>query len=47
MLSKEKTMEILKQFSQECYNFWIMQGKNHGESFELMLADIAEKTLKF
>ena len=40
MLSKEKTMEILNQFSQECYNFWMRQGKSHGESFESMLKDI-------
>lgn len=40
MLSKEKTMEILNQFSQECYNFWMRQGKSHSESFELMLKDI-------
>lgn len=40
MLNKEKTMEILKQFSQECYNFWMRQGKSHKDAFELMLKDI-------
>lgn len=40
MLSKEKTMEILNQFSQECYNFWMRQGKNHKDAFKLMLKDI-------
>lgn len=40
MLSKENTMEILNQFSQECYNFWMKQGKSHSESFELMLKDV-------
>lgn len=40
MLSKEKTMEILEQFSQECYDFWIRQSKSHKDAFELMLKDI-------
>jgi hypothetical protein len=40
MLSKEKTMEILNQFSQECYNFWMKQGASHKYAFELMLKNI-------
>ena len=40
MLSKENTMEILNQFSQECYNFWMKQGKSHKDAFALMLKDI-------
>lgn len=42
MLSKEKTMEILEQFSQECYDFWIRQGKSHKDAFELALKDIKD-----
>lgn len=40
MLSKEKTMEILNQFSQECYNFWRKQGASHKYAFELTLQHI-------
>ena len=40
MLSKENTMGILNQFSQECYNFWMKKGKSHKDAFELMLKDI-------
>lgn len=40
MLSKEKTMEILNRFSQECYEFWRMEGKSHREAFETMLKEI-------
>lgn len=40
MLSKEKTMEILNQFSQECYNFWMKQGAGHKFAFEVMLKNI-------
>ena len=40
MLSKEKTLEILNQFSQECYNFWMKQGAGHNFAFEVMLKNI-------
>lgn len=40
MVSKEKTMEILERFSQECYNYWMREGNSHKKAFELMLKDI-------
>ena len=40
MLSKEKTIEILNRFSQECYEFWRREGKSHKEAFETMLKEI-------
>lgn len=40
MLSKENTMEILNQFSQECYNFWMKQGAGHKFAFEVTLQNI-------
>ena len=40
MLSKERTTEILKQFSQECYNFWRREGCGHEEATEKMIKDL-------
>lgn len=40
MLSKEKTREILQQFSQECYNFWRREGCNHDQATDKMIKDL-------
>ena len=44
MVSKEKTMEILEKFSQECYNFWMRKEGDHFIAFRNMLRDIEEIT---
>lgn len=40
MLSKEITIQILSQFSQECYDFWIREGCNHDQAIEKTIKDL-------
>lgn len=40
MISKEETTKILKQFSKECYKFWIHSGKTETEAIAFAKRDI-------
>ena len=42
MLSSEKTLKILKSFSQECYDFWIREGASELEAAEKTINDIKD-----
>ena len=40
LLSYEETINILAQFTKECYDFWSRNGKENREAMKLALRDI-------
>lgn len=42
MIGKEETIDLLNNFFEDCFAFWVRQGKKNREAFELALNETSQ-----